>query len=739
MEVRDYGWSARLRLGAVLALVIVFASSTAALASPPTASQITVPADGTVLPLAEQPLTGAGAQTIQVEGTVTGASVGESVEVGCYFTEANGTAEAYMLLNREGKPVHLKVQSGGRISTAELVGEESAELSSIAGPEKAKPPTQPCTLRAVALGTSPSSSSLSRFAGPRVAPSMLFYSSLAEPETAYDLTAKTTTLRGGWVWNSAGSCGPSGFLVDPTTLQRQEVAWGAFCEGNLEQAALGGGASLLVDNVIAYTTYGAFLIYEKEEAKHPAKLGFIKQATASLEERSGSLTETWTEPLVRCEAEGGGTVATVNPSPAECPKLEPTGVDLVRSVTTGEDGLQATVTDRFESEDGNSHSISIIYGEEDNSTEGKIKEEPLYRFPGQSTFTSKGGPSPSFGAKSPATVYFETSAAHQEREGLINPREAITLSPSPNRVHFVSPELFEIEYSNAVVSSSEPLTITHVLSQALTQVEVERLAKVSEESAREAPEVSIAQPANGSISSSSSITVSGTTQAGSPEYPYATLTVNGQAVAPGPNGAWSTNVPLREGANTIEAVATTARGKSTTSSITVTYIPPSTNNGGGGNGGNTAPSSGSAGTAGFKASSSGSTPPAVAALAGTPSGRNGRVSVPVSCTGRSGQRCRFTVLVTVRERLHGRSVVGLLARAPTTTSRSVTIASGQFTLSAGQSQVLLVALDRAGAALLAHHRALPAALHLTLVAEPGSTTVTGRMLTITPAPPHRHK
>jgi hypothetical protein len=551
------------------------------------------------------------------------------------------------------------------------------------------------------------------------------YETLEPSQKIFNFEANTTTSLGGWSWKSAGSgCGPRDYVTKEG--KRQVTEWSANCEANLRLP--NGETSLKINGAPAYTPYDAKIVYEAQTMKRTAPgpgEPFITNEQSSVNPATGLPQQTWTEELARC-APG-----------AECTGFEPTGVELVRTITLEEGGLQATVEDSFQSTDGKSHTISVAYGEEQINTEphkGFENEEPSYRFPGKTVFTPQSSGPAEFGGHFPATVYFETRAGHGE--GLANPREALTLTSPPNSATFQKRGVFTVTYENRTLSSVEPLVVTHVLSQALTQAEVERLAHAYEERQFGAPEVAITAPETGKTVSTSTVQVSGTD---SYPYPVASLTVNGVA-ATVTGGTWTATVPLHEGANTITATATNHVGASSNSnSIAVTYTPPPKEEHKEPTGGGTTTTA-SGGTAGFKVSSPAPIPNAVVALAATPSGKNGRIAVPVSCTGRAGQHCKITVVVTVRERLHGRTVVGLLAKAPSPTSRNLTIATGQLTIATGQSEVFVVALNRAGAALLAHHRALPAALHLTLVAEPGSTTLIGRMLTITAAPRgHRHK
>lgn len=92
------------------------------------------------------------------------------------------------------------------------------------------------------------------------------------------------------------------------------------------------------------------------------------------------------------------------------------------------------------------------------------------------------------------------------------------------------------------------------------------------------PTLSVTSPVNGLVTNNASITVSGTTNdiTSSP----VTLTVNGEAVTVGSNGAFTTTLTLTEGNNTITVVATDSAGKKTTVTRTVTLdtTPPAFSN-----------------------------------------------------------------------------------------------------------------------------------------------------------------
>lgn len=82
------------------------------------------------------------------------------------------------------------------------------------------------------------------------------------------------------------------------------------------------------------------------------------------------------------------------------------------------------------------------------------------------------------------------------------------------------------------------------------------------------PFLAITNPANGEITNTTVITVSGKTE------PNVDLTVNGLVIAVGLDGAYSLELALKDGSNTINAKATDYAGLSTSKSVTVIFNNP---------------------------------------------------------------------------------------------------------------------------------------------------------------------
>ncbi len=120
-----------------------------------------------------------------------------------------------------------------------------------------------------------------------------------------------------------------------------------------------------------------------------------------------------------------------------------------------------------------------------------------------------------------------------------------------------------------LAEGANPLTVTarDAASNTATLVRIVTLDT-------QAPVIAVAQPADGTILNAASVTTTGTVT----DATATTLTVNGNPVALGAGGAFSAEVPLAPGANSIAYAATDAAGNSATATITVTRktsnLPP---------------------------------------------------------------------------------------------------------------------------------------------------------------------
>ncbi len=197
--------------------------------------------------------------------------------------------------------------------------------------------------------------------------------------------------------------------------------------------------------------------------------------------------------------------------------------------------------------------------------------EPGYEFPGQSTFSpyAAGNTLPGPGS-APGSILVHTNVAAPDGD----PSEAVgalTFSTAPSEFAFTANDDFE-EHNVLVVPAGGRATLSYVYSVGYSIADVTAMALAGQDHF-EPPSVVIAPPAGGTTVSTATTTLSGIASAGSG---IASLLVGGQTVPVASNGAWTAQVPLSPGTNTITAVATDAAGATARAQVAVVYNPPPT-------------------------------------------------------------------------------------------------------------------------------------------------------------------
>jgi hypothetical protein len=135
-------------------------------------------------------------------------------------------------------------------------------------------------------------------------------------------------------------------------------------------------------------------------------------------------------------------------------------------------------------------------------------------------------------------------------------------------------------------------------------------------------------------------------------------------------------------------------------------------------------------------------PAASATLTSAPSLIAATATVTIACHGQAGQKCTGTITATSLEKLaaNGKTLVAVAAIAhKRSRSKTVTVGSGNFTISALQTKAIKFKLNGTGNQLLRRFRRLPAKLVLTLTATGGAhTTIATRTVTFKAARAKRH-
>ncbi len=115
-------------------------------------------------------------------------------------------------------------------------------------------------------------------------------------------------------------------------------------------------------------------------------------------------------------------------------------------------------------------------------------------------------------------------------------------------------------------------------------------------------------------------------------------------------------------------------------------------------------------------------------------------SVPVNCSGSAGQTCNLALTMTVTETLKGHKVIAITSRKQAHThGKVVGVGSAHVTLTAGQSRIVRITLNRTGKALVAKHHTLKVSLRVAqTLANHHTLTVASRTLTFKAPKHHKH-
>jgi hypothetical protein len=226
------------------------------------------------------------------------------------------------------------------------------------------------------------------------------------------------------------------------------------------------------------------------------------------------------------------------------------------------------MTDTWSSTDGASHAVDLLY--DDCIGMGTNCDGPRgFEFPGQSAFSAHtAGDSVPGPTATPGSILVKTNVNAADGD----PNEAvgsITFSSAPSEFRFVSGgELEEHNLVSVPAGGSASLTYSYAVGYSVADV---RQQSLTAQDHFQAPSLAITSPGNGTIVSTPTVTVTGSASSGSG---IASLSVGGQSVAVGPGGAWSAQVPLNPGTNTITALATDGAGVTAQTAVTVIYQPP---------------------------------------------------------------------------------------------------------------------------------------------------------------------
>jgi hypothetical protein len=630
-------------------------------------SQITTPSTSPIYPFGEAKA------TITVAGTT---DIASEVEIRCYKAPKTATTVATVPVTSGAFTAEVEVAALGRA---------------------------PCQLRAVPVSYKEAQPPgvETQFKGPLVAPA----SFSGEPTS---FIGEVSSLAGGFSIEPAGTFGLESEVF--ATKSHEDVNT-FFGEGDLGDRLIFETVAprVQVDGVYGYLPTDANeLNHELEETAKTNKEAFTSltgipavTVTKSLDEATHEMTIHEEDPVVKC------TPSSAFPAkPSTCTGLISTGVTLMRTWQTTDEDRVASMSDTWRSTDGDAHTVLAQYANEmhESGTEGGS-----YEFPGESAFAATHEGETKTLPGGAGTILYKTAAEEPEAGNGEDPVAAIVYDTSPSKpvnvsvgttpVSFFGSNLFTMPYERSVPAGGTSSTLRMGFVQGLSFSEVRPLAEA--ELAAFHPSVSITSPGNGTTLSTPSVTVSGTATDGAG---LTSVTVDGQAVST--SSPWSTNVSLKEGANTITATATDQAGLTASASILVTYTP--------------APK------------------PAVASAAGFVSGAKGKATFTLSCSGATGTSCAVQATLTTVEHKRKGHLLGVVAKAKTT-SVKVAVGSVSVTIGAGHRMTITITLNATGRKLLKRFGKLPVHLSVTSTSQGAKSTVIAQNLLIKPPPPRKHR
>ncbi len=550
----------RLRIAATLTALIALAVAPAAARATVTSSQVTgwtssqpgTPANNPYLISFDNPPLGP--TTLTVTGTAAGTG---SVDIVCY----SGSSPTVTRIASS-----VPVESGSFNSGA-------VSLKPIAG--------SVCRLRAVPVGDDGSGDN-SDFAGPQLAVSeaALPVASITgnglNNGTPYNIYVNDVTFTGTAAWGSPGvtpsssEVGCGGPFVAPVDAEGDVGNFAIDCVGSLlsnDLGAFGGRSEVQIDGRNAYDPDSAQALFAVVGG-HAASQnlpGFPTGLTGNVtwDPTTGLLTSTSDESWVVCNGPNEQVQTFVT-----CPNFINSGVRLQRTTTTSDGGRVVTMTDTWSSTDGQAHAVDLLY-DDFVGVNGQGNGDRGYEFPGQSSFLQYGPATDVPGPSSvPGSILVRTNVTQPDGD----PSEAVgavTFGKAPSDFRFASNNEFE-EHNFAVVPAGGSTSLSYIYSVGYSVADVSALALAAQDRF-EAPSVVIGSPASGTAVSSPSATVSGIATAGSG---ITSIVVGGQTVPVASDGAWTAQVPLSPGTNTITALATDGAGATAQAQLAVVYNAP---------------------------------------------------------------------------------------------------------------------------------------------------------------------
>jgi len=679
-----------------LVCLITLALSTAAAQAVVSRTEITSPANHAVIVVNdanEEP-------QVTVTGRAPGANNGDTVNIFC--TQAQAGKETHFSKPLNSMPIMVTNQSFSYTGSFKPIGYET------------------CFLRAVPSGTEPAD--LTPFTGPQIAIDETQYANSTPSSSGHyqieggpnngdkiDYYLFAAQFHASDEYLSISSCGLcDSYAVDPLTSATGDAVF-------YSNAALFAGndannrSEIQIDGSNAFTGYSAYDLVDRsgpttydgsqDYANFPALT-----YSGEVDPLTGDVTIDEEAPFVRCEE--GTTFGYGNPPGTTCSshaRFIPTGVSYLRRIVQNQDGAVVSVFDTFRSTDGAAHHLDLLYYQ---SVRGvSSSNQPAYEFPWAGSGFSVPASEATIAPPPAAASLFLEEELHQEEGNEALGEGAITMSAPPSEIKFAAKSSeFELHYLRTIPAGGS-VRIGQAFSTAFSMSEVR--ADAQQAQVELSPRISIASPLAGATLSTPTATVTGTVTAGGNDLP-STVSVNGQSVPVAANGAWTAQVPLALGANTVTATTTDAFGLGASSQTTLSYAPV--------------------------------TPIAIVTpvkiVASVATITKTSYSAPnllltVSCHA-GGAACTGSVSVIAKEKLTSKPRKGKKGKTKT---KQITVAHGFFSIPAGQSETINLKISSAAAGLLKHLGSLPATITLSLDQAGNTHTTLTERFTLKPKKP----
>jgi hypothetical protein len=628
---------------------------------------------------------------VTVTGRAPGANNGDTVNIFCTRAQA-GKTTSFEKLN--STPIEVTNQSFSYTGSFKPIGYET------------------CFLRAVPSGTEPAD--LAPFTGPQIAIDETLdtdtekygdYQVEGGPNNGdlFDYYLLGAQFQGSDEYLSISSCGLcDSYAVDPVTSATGDAVFyanGALFSRNIAKTR----SEIQIDGSNAFTGYSAYdLVARSGTTTYDGSQDYADfpsiTYSAEVDPLTGNVTIDEEAPFVRCEE---GALFGSNPAGSTCSphaRFVPTGVSYFRRIVQNQDGAVASVFDTFRSTDGAAHHLDLLYDQ--SVREISSTNQPAYEFPWTTSGFSVPASEATIAAPPAAASLYLKEELHQEEGNEALGEGAITMSAPPAEIKFgTNSSEFELHYLRTIPAGGS-VKIGQAFSTAFSMSEVR--ADAQDAQAELSPRISIASPVTGTTLTTPTATVTGTVTAGGNELP-GTVSVNGQIVPVAANGAWTAQVSLAVGPNTVTATTTDEFGLSASGQTTLNYVP-------------THPAA--------------AVVPAASASITKTSYKAPDLLITISCHA-GGAACAGSVSAIAKQKVTSKSKKG----KKKTKIKQITVASGHFSIPAGQTETIKLKISSAAAALLKRLRSLPSTITLSLDQAGNTHTTITERFTLKPKKP----